>query len=208
MLGGAGEHLAGRDRRVELGRQRGVAFVVVGVERLLDPDQVEVFEDAAHALRGRPVPLLVGVDHDRHRIAQALAHRLDTLDVERTVGLAHLELDAADAALDRRGGVNHQLLQRRVQKAARGVVALHRVAVRAEQLGQRQAGALGLQVVERHVERARSPAPTGRCGPPRRRPSRACSTAWRCRSGLRPSAPARSLAHARIGPARRRAWSS
>src|SRR5207247_10701896 len=38
------------------------------------------------------------------------------------------------------------------QIAARGVVALHRVAMRAQQLGQRQAGALGLQVPQRDVE--------------------------------------------------------
>jgi hypothetical protein len=72
VLGGAGQHLAGGDRRVELGGERGVALVVVGVERLLDPDQVVLLEDAAHALRGRPVPLLVGVDHDRHRVAEVL----------------------------------------------------------------------------------------------------------------------------------------
>ena len=154
VLGGAGQHLAGGDRRVELGGQRGVAFVVVGVERLLDPDQVELLEDAAHALRGRPVPLLVGVDHDRHRVAEVLAHGLDALDVERPVGLADLELDAADAALDRGRGVHQQLLERRVQEAARGVVAADRVAVGAEQLGQRQPGALGLQVVQGHVEGA------------------------------------------------------
>jgi hypothetical protein len=152
VLGGAGQHLAGRDRRVEGRRQRGVAFMVVGVERLLDPDQAELLEHAAHALRRRPVPLLVRVDHDRHRVAEVLPHRLDPLDVERAVGLADLELDAADAALDRCRGVDEQLLERRVQEAARGVVAADRVAVGAEQLGERQAGAPGLQVVEGDVE--------------------------------------------------------
>ena len=111
VLGGAGQHLAGGDRRVELRGERGVAFVVVGVERLLDPDEVELLEDAAHALRGRAVPLLVGVDHQRHVVAEVLAHRLDALDVERAVGLADLELDAADAALDRGRRVHQQLVR-------------------------------------------------------------------------------------------------
>ncbi len=70
------------------------------------------------------------------------------------VWLAHLELDAANAALDRRRGVHLQLVQRGVQEAARGVVAAHGVAVGAEQLGQREAGALCLQVPERHVDGA------------------------------------------------------
>jgi hypothetical protein len=76
-----------------------MAFVVVRVERLFDPDQSELLEDAAHALRSRPVPLLIGVDHQRHIVAQMLAHRLDALDVELAVGLPDLQLDAAYAAL-------------------------------------------------------------------------------------------------------------
>ncbi len=208
VFGGAGQHLAGGDGRVESGRQRGMAFVVVGVERLFDPDQVELLEDAAHALRGRAVPLLVGVDHQRHVVAEVLAHRFDALDVERAVGLADLELDAADAALDRGRGIDHQLVERRVQEPARGVVAGDRVAVRTQQLGQRQAGALGLQVVQRHVEGADGLRGHAAAARPTRRPSTACSTAWRCRSGLRRSAPARSPSHARTGPGRRRASSS
>ncbi len=95
-----------------------MAFVVIGVERLFDPDQVELLEDTAHALRGRPVPLLVGVDHQRHIVAEMLAHRLDALDVELAVGLPDLELDAADAALARSRGIDKQLLERRMQEAA------------------------------------------------------------------------------------------
>jgi hypothetical protein len=101
-----------------------------------------------------PVPLLVGVDHQRHVIAEVLADGGDALDVERTVGLPHLQLDAADAALDGGCCIDEQLIEGRVQEAARGVVAGDRIAVGAEQLGQRQAGPLRLQVVERDVERA------------------------------------------------------
>ena len=104
VLGDAGQHLAGGDRGVERGGQRGVALGVVRVERLLDPDQVELSKIAAHALRGRPVPLLVGVDHQRHVVAQVLADRLDPRRCRRArVRLADLDLDAADAALQRRG---------------------------------------------------------------------------------------------------------
>ncbi len=66
MLGHAGQHLAAGDRRVEERGQRGMAFGVVGIERLFDPGQVERLDQAAEALRGDAVPLLVGVDHQRH----------------------------------------------------------------------------------------------------------------------------------------------
>jgi hypothetical protein len=147
-----------------------MAFVVIRVERFLDPDQVEVLEHAAHALRSRPVPLLVGVDHQWHVIAEVLADRGDALDVERAVGLPDLQLDAADAALDRGRGIDEQLVEGRVQEAARCVVAGDRITISAEQLGQRQAGALCLQVVERDVEGAdrlcRQAAAADRCASP------------------------------------------
>ena len=152
MLGGAGQHLAGGNRRVEARGQRGMAFVVVGVQRLLDPDQVEFLEDTAHALGRGAVPLLVGIDHDGRGIAQVGAHGLHAPYVQRAVGLAHLELDAAHAALQRGAGVALEFIERRVQKASRGVVAAHGFALRAQQLGQRQARAARLDVVERHIK--------------------------------------------------------
>ena len=139
---------------------------VVGVERLLDPDQVELLQRPADAQRGRPVPLLVGVHHERHAVAQVLAHR--ARPARRSIArvrLADLDLDAADAAVERRRGVLQHLLDRRVQEAAGGVVAAHRVAVGAEQLGQRQARALGLQVPQRDVDRGDRLGRRARCGP-------------------------------------------
>ena len=50
-------------------------------------------------------------------------------------------------------GAGLDLVEGGVQEAAGGVVGLHGVAVGAEELGQRQAGALGLEVVERDVDR-------------------------------------------------------
>jgi galactarate dehydratase len=99
MLGGAGQHLAGGDRRVELRGQRGVAFVVVGVQRLLDPHQVEVSNT-------RHMRCAVGRSHCwlASTISGAASPRClrtawTRLDVQRAVGLTHLELDAADARM-------------------------------------------------------------------------------------------------------------
>jgi hypothetical protein len=68
MFGGAGEHLPGSDRGVELVGEHGVG--VVGVEGFLDPGQLEAFELPADAERGNPIPLLVRVDHQSHIFTQ------------------------------------------------------------------------------------------------------------------------------------------
>ena len=130
-----------------------MALDVVGIERLLDPDEVELFERAADPLGGRAVPLLVGIDHQRHAVADDLPHRLEAAQVAHRVGRAHLDLDPADAARDRALAVGDQLVDRRREEPARGVVALHGIAARPEQLGERQPGPLGLHVPERNVER-------------------------------------------------------
>nr|GFD37407.1 hypothetical protein [Tanacetum cinerariifolium] len=131
-----------------------VPFGVIAIQRLFDPDQVEFFESAAHALRGWPIPLLVGVDHQGKVIPQVLANGRDAVQVNGTVGLTDLELDPTDALLPGHVGVVHQLFQRCVQEATRGVVTAHGIAVRAQETGQRQVGAFGLEVPERHVKRA------------------------------------------------------
>ena len=151
MLGDRGEHLAGRDRGVELAGQVGVADGVPGVERLLDPDQVVLLELTAHPAGAGAVPLLVGVDHEG-RVTEVLAHRRDAGEVEAPVGLADLDLDAGDARLEGGRGLLLHLLEGGLEEAAGGVVDPARVAVRAEQLGQRQVGALGLEVPQGDVE--------------------------------------------------------
>ena len=52
----------------------------------------------------------------------------------------------------RTGGAGLDLVEGGVQEAAGGVVGLDGVAVGAQELGERQAGALGLEVVERNVD--------------------------------------------------------
>lgn len=92
VLGDAGQHLARGDRGVQGGGERGVALGVVGVERLLDPDEAEALQGAAHALGGGPVPLLVGVDHERDVVAEVLTHGRQAGQVLLAVGVADLDL--------------------------------------------------------------------------------------------------------------------
>ena len=96
MLGDAGEHFARGDRRHQLRREPRVALDVIGIERLLDPDEIELLERPADAFGSGPVPLLVGVDHQRHAAVDGLAHRLHPLQVEHRVGLADLDLEPAN----------------------------------------------------------------------------------------------------------------
>ena len=130
----------------------GVALEVVGVQRLFDPDEVEFLQLAAHAQGGGAVPLLVGVHHQGHVPADVLADAGDAAQVLGGVRQADLDLDAADALVRRTAGAGLDLVQGGVEEAAGGVVGLDGVAVGAQELGQRQAGALGLEVVERDVD--------------------------------------------------------
>ena len=147
-----------------------MALGVVGVQRLFDPDEVELLEDAAHPLRGRAVPLLVGVNHQGDVVTKGLADRGHPGDVQFPVGLADLELDGADAQFQRAVRVLDDLVDRRVQEPAGGVVGLHRITVRTKQFGHRQAGALGLEVPQRDVDGGdglggHPAAPDGGAGP-------------------------------------------
>ena len=92
--------------------KRGMAFGVVGVQRLLDPREVQRLDQLAEALRGDAVPLLVGVDHQVHAAVDQLVHGLHALQVDHRVGLADLDLDAADAALEQALDVAQHLVDR------------------------------------------------------------------------------------------------
>ena len=140
LCSATGQHFAGGDGGVQGVGQVGVAFEVVGVQRLLDPDEVEFLQLAAHPQGGGAVPLLVGVDHEGHVPADVLADAGDTAEVLGGVRQADLDLDAADAFVQEDGGAGLDLVQRGVQEAAGGVVGLHGVG-RSPELGQRQAGA-------------------------------------------------------------------
>ena len=182
-----------------------MALDVVGIERLLDPDEVELFERAADPLRGRAVPLLVGIDHQRHAVAHDLPHRLEAAQVAHRVGRAHLDLDPADAARDRRS----RSWRPAGRPASTGTrprccsTARNRGAPRA---ALRAAGRPAWPSCPRARRRTRrSPASPVRCGRPRRRPTPACPRCARCRSDPRRSGCRRSpwrARRARSPPAR------
>ena len=154
--------------------QVGVALGVVRVQRLLDPDQAELLEDPPHphARSARSHCWLASTisGTSSSRCSRTAVTRARSM---RAVRLADLELDAADAGLQRRGGVLQHLLDRGVQEPAGGVVGAHRVPVAtrgAWRAAARRAWPSGPTARRR---RRRSPGSPARCGPPRRRPSRA-----------------------------------
>ena len=65
--------------RAERRRPAQHARVIVSIQRLIAPGQVELIEDAAHALRSGLVPWLVGIDHNGHGIAIAILTALTRL---------------------------------------------------------------------------------------------------------------------------------
>ena len=87
-----------------------------------------------------------------HVPADVLADAGDAAEVLRGVRQADLDLDAADALVEGLRGAVLDLLEGGVEEAAGGVVGLDGVAVGAQELGQRQPGALGLEVVEGDVD--------------------------------------------------------
>ena len=99
VLGDGGQHFAGGDGGVQGAGEVRVAFEVVGVQRFLDPHEVEFLQLAAHPQGGGAVPLLVGVDHEGNVPADVLADAGDAAQVLGGVGQADLDLDAADAFL-------------------------------------------------------------------------------------------------------------
>ena len=75
--------LAAGDRRVDGGGQRGILAVVVGPERLLDPERA-VLLHAPHAVDrlARALPADADVDHQVEVVAAGLARRGHQRDVE------------------------------------------------------------------------------------------------------------------------------
>ena len=116
VLTDAGKHLAGRDRRVQRGRQLRVTLCVVGVERLFDPDQVELLQRPADSHGRWSVPLLVGIDHERDIGAEVLPDGGNPVEVDPVVRLPDLDLDAADALGERLAGPLLHMFQWQVQE--------------------------------------------------------------------------------------------
>ena len=102
-----------------------MTFGVVSVERLFDPGQIERLDQFAEALRGDTIPLLVSVYHQIDASINQLVDGLHARQIDHRIGLADLDLDAADAFRQQGLDIGQHLRQRRRQKAPRGVVALH-----------------------------------------------------------------------------------
>ena len=75
MFAEAGQHLTGSNRGIQRGSQLGVTFNIVGIQRLFNPDQIELLHFTSHTDGGFPVPLLIGIDHQREIITQRFTHR-------------------------------------------------------------------------------------------------------------------------------------
>ena len=75
MFAEAGQHFTGSNRGIKRGGQLGVAFHIVGIQRLFNPDQIELLHFSSHTNGGFSIPLLIGIDHQREVIAQRFTHR-------------------------------------------------------------------------------------------------------------------------------------
>ncbi|MGW9176881.1 hypothetical protein, partial [Streptomyces decoyicus] len=62
---------------------------VVRVQRLLDPGQLEPFQGPPGPPGGGPVPLLIGVHHQRDAVAEVAADRRDAPEAGRPTGAPH-----------------------------------------------------------------------------------------------------------------------
>ena len=149
------------------GTEVSISPVAIGVSKLR---LRSAWPTASHASSGSSIQIRSKASSSRHirrararshcwlastmsgSVAEVLAQRGDPLEVGAPVGLADLDLDAADPGLQRGGRLLLDLLDRGLQEAAGGVVDRARVAVRPEQLGQREPGAARLEVPQRHVE--------------------------------------------------------
>ena len=99
MFAEAGQHLAGGNRRIQRGGELRVAFNIVGVKGLFNPDQIELLHFAPHADSGFAIPLLVGVHHQREVIAQHLTHRRQATNIFGGIRLTNLQLNPANPVL-------------------------------------------------------------------------------------------------------------
>ena len=125
---------------------------VVGIQGLLHPEEVEVFQEAAAGHGFGRGPAQVGVDHELDVIPHRLPHRSDPSQVFQAALLAHLDLDPGDSPLDAIGSLANHFLHAVVQPAAVGVVHGSAVAGRPQKAEKRLAGLPSLQVPQGDVD--------------------------------------------------------
>src|SRR3546814_19198198 len=78
--------------------------LVVGLHRLLEPDQVEALQATPEPDGMRHRQALVGVYHQSDAVADRRAHRRHALDVLADVGLADAHLHRLERSEERRVG--------------------------------------------------------------------------------------------------------
>ena len=140
-------HVVGHDRNADVAAYLGQPEHVVARHRLLDVFRPIALNRTREPDRiGRTV-VIVGIDPQRHRLADRGAHRSDPVDVGFD-GFADLDLDREKA----RGRLRRRLLRHRVRRHDADDRTDHRNALQqpaAEQIGDRNADRLGVQIVER-----------------------------------------------------------
>ena len=109
--------------------ERRVAGNVVRRQRFLEPRDVEFLERAGPPRRVRHCQRLVGVDHDLEVRPDGLTHGGDSRHVRGDPGLADLELHAGPTRVAGRDRTADELLGRKPQPAALGVVDRYRLTV-------------------------------------------------------------------------------
>ena len=145
------EVLAQRNGDGGVSAQLLVAQHVVGIQGLLHPVEVQVFQETAAGHGFGRGPAQVGVDHELDVLPHRLPHRSDPRHVFRAALLAHLDLDSGDSPVDATGGLPDHLLEAVVQPAAVGVVHGGPAARRPQEAVERLAGLPGLQVPQGDV---------------------------------------------------------
>ena len=87
-----------------------MALKIVGVERFLNPDQIELFHASTKTHCRSAIPLLVRIDHDWNTFPQVFAEKLNTLKISNYIRLTNLYLHALNATGQRTFGTFQYLL--------------------------------------------------------------------------------------------------
>src|SRR5260370_24614695 len=122
-------------RNIRYGRplQASVAVEIVRVDWLLNPVHPDFLEHGQQTGRGRQLPPLVGVAHERDLVTNRPSDTTDALRILPPIRLADLDLYPPPALGHQRADVPHPLFKLKVQPTAIGVIRFDGVSRPAEQ---------------------------------------------------------------------------
>src|SRR5260370_7042630 len=122
-------------RNIRYGRplQASVAVEIVRVDWLLNPVHPDFLEHGQQTGRGRQLPPLIALAHERDLVTNRPSHTTDALPIHPPIGLADLHLYPPPALVDQRADVPDQLFKLKVQPTAIGVIRFDGVSRPAEQ---------------------------------------------------------------------------